>query len=559
MATLVSALDIMNNVQYGENNHKEYKWSNIQQEKILQLSFQLLRTENVNKRTEIAVRFRDSFEKGTLEEKKILIKLLAHTRDVEEGKGEYAISFSILKQLMQVNKELCTEIIKAFVGIEENTIESTTIGKKSLGSWKDMKYLFNELKYCPDELIKITNAQLKKDHINMSNMKPCSLLAKWIPRETSKKFGWIHEKLAKDYFTHYGRSGWTSSAIKKAQTHYRQLVSSINKHLGTVQINQCDHTWRNINFNRVTSITMMKQKNAFLNSKNIDSEDRQKCKENLLEYMQNVKKGLYEMKGKQTSMVDFVKSAIFNKDTNERDIINEMWKNNSKNTKSLEKMIAMVDTSGSMETDNAIPLYSAIGLGIRVAEKSKLGKRVMTFNSNPTWINIDENNCKDFVDQVQTIQQAGWGANTNFHKALDVILEQIVKNKLKAEDVEDLVLVVFSDMQFDSAMSRKHDNDDINNNTVRRILEDKFYEAGVAVCGKGYKVPHILFWNLRSTTGFPELSYQPNVTMMSGYNPNLLNSFVENGINGLHDITPWTMLVKMLDNPRYNHLEKYVE
>jgi len=563
MASLVSALDITNNVQYGENNHKEYKWSNVQQEKILQLSFQLLRTENVNKRTEIAIRFRDSFEKGTLEEKKVLVKLLAHTRDVEEGKGEYAISFSILKQLMIVNKELCTEIMKAFVGSEENNNHeistSTSSNKKSLGSWKDMKYLFNELKFCPDELIKITNMQLRKDQDNMSRSKPCSLLAKWIPRETSKKFGWIHEKLAKDYFAHYGRSGWTTNAIKKAQTHYRQLVSSVNKYLGTIQINQCDHTWRNINFNRVTSITMMKQKNAFLNSRNIDSEDREKCKENLLAYMENVKKGLYEMKGKQASMVDFVKSALNNKDTNERDIINEMWKNNSKHTKSLEKMIAMVDTSGSMEIDNCLPLYSAIGLGIRVAEKSKLGKRVMTFNSNPTWINIDENNCNDFVDQVQTIQQAEWGTNTNFHKAMNVILEQVVKNKLTAEDVEDLVLVVFSDMQFDNAESKKTDTLDINDSTVRRILEDKFYDAGVSVCGKGYKVPHILFWNLRSTTGFPELSYHPNVTMMSGYSPNLLNSFVENGMNSLHDTTPWTMLVKMLDNPRYNILEKYVE
>ena len=563
MASLVSALDITNNVQYGENNHKEYKWSNVQQEKILQLSFQLLRTENVNKRTEIAIRFRDSFEKGTLEEKKVLVKLLAHTRDVEEGKGEYAISFSILKQLMIVNKELCTEIMKAFVGSEENNNHeistNTSNNKKSLGSWKDMKYLFNELKFCPDELIKITNMQLRKDQDNLSRSKPCSLLAKWIPRETSKKFGWIHEKLAKDYFAHYGRSGWTTNAIKKAQTHYRQLVSSVNKYLGTIQINQCDHTWRNINFNRVTSITMMKQKNAFLNSRNIDSEDREKCKENLLAYMENVKKGLYEMKVKQTSMVDFVKSALHNKDANERDIINEMWKNNSKHTKSLEKMIAMVDTSGSMEIDNCLPLYSAIGLGIRVAEKSKLGKRVMTFNSNPTWINIDENNCNDFVDQVQTIQQAEWGTNTNFHKAMNVILEQVVKNKLTAEDVEDLVLVVFSDMQFDNAESKKTDTPDINDSTVRRILEDKFYDAGVSVCGKGYKVPHILFWNLRSTTGFPELSYQPNVTMMSGYSPNLLNSFVENGMNSLHDTTPWTMLVKMLDNPRYNILEKYVE
>ncbi len=493
----------------------------------------------------------------------MLVKLLAHTRDVEEGKGEYAISFSILKQLMIVNKELCTEIMKAFVGSEENInyeiSTNTSNNKKSLGSWKDMKYLFNELKFCPDELIKITNMQLRKDQDNLSRSKPCSLLAKWIPRETSKKFGWIHEKLAKDYFAHYGRSGWTRNAIKKAQTHYRQLVSSVNKYLGTIQINQCDHTWRNINFNRVTSITMMKQKNAFLNSRNIDSEDRERCKENLLAYMENVKKGLYEMKGKQASMVDFVKSALNNKDTNERDIINEMWKNNSKHTKSLEKMIAMVDTSGSMEIDNCLPLYSAIGLGIRVAEKSKLGKRVMTFNSNPTWINIDENNCNDFVDQVQTIQQAEWGTNTNFHKAMNVILEQVVKNKLTAEDVEDLVLVVFSDMQFDNAESKKTDTPDINDSTVRRILEDKFYDAGVSVCGKGYKVPHILFWNLRSTTGFPELSYQPNVTMMSGYSPNLLNSFVENGMNSLHDTTPWTMLVKMLDNPRYNILEKYVE
>ena len=50
-------------------------------------------------------------------------------------------------------------------------------------------------------------------------------------------------------------------------------------------------------------------------------------------------------------------------------LINQ-WKNNSGLIGNLGNMIAMVDTSGSMESDNA--LYSAIGLGIRVAEKSKI-------------------------------------------------------------------------------------------------------------------------------------------------------------------------------------------
>ena len=554
MSSLVSALDLINNnfnTQYGENNHKEYKWSShVQQEQILQLSFQLLRNKDANKTKILTVRFCDSYINGTLEEKKLLVKLLAHTRDIEEGKGEYAISFSIIKELYKINETMCNELIKKFVGYHDN-VNNVDFLEKPYGSWKDMKYLFNEFKKCPTELINIINTQLKKDVESMHKNRSCSLLAKWIPREKSKKFGWIHEKLAMNYFASYGEKKWTTSAIKKAQTHYRQLVSSVNKYLGTVQINQCQHNWKSIDFNRVTSITMIKQKSAFLNSNNNDEEDRHICKENLLKYMSDVKNGKVTMKGGRTSIIDFVKQALYCKDENTRDIINEMWKNNSSLTKSLEKMIAMVDTSGSMEMDNCVPLYSAIGLGIRVAEKSKLGKRVLTFSNTPSWINIDEKNCKSFVDQVNTIRNADWGSNTDFYKAMELILTQIVKHKLSAEEVEELVLVVFSDMQFDASTKN-------NNDTVRNILAEKFYEAGIKVCGKGYKVPHILFWNLRTTSGFPELSYQRDVTMLSGYSPNLLNSFVDEGMRSLNDITPWYMLNKMLDNPRYNMLEKYV-
>ena len=96
-------------------------------------------------------------------------------------------------------------------------------------------------------------------------------------------------------------------------------------------------------------------------------------------------------------MIDFVKTAInlnsqskcgkFD-DLDGKRTLNYQWNDNSKYTGKLKSMIAMVDTSGSMSCDNCIPLYSAIGLGCRIAEKSSIGKRVLTFSSNPSWVNL---------------------------------------------------------------------------------------------------------------------------------------------------------------------------
>jgi hypothetical protein len=204
-----------------------------------------------------------------------------------------------------------------------------------------------------------------------------------------------------------------------------------------------------------------------------------------------------------------------------------------------------------MENSSNNPLFNAMGLGIRIAEKSKLGKRIMTFDTNPSWINLEE--CVDFVDEVKAVRSAGWGTNTDFHKAMNMILEQIRSNKIPAEDVEDLVLVVFSDMQFDPDEIDKPEI--ARNETIIPIISQKFHDVGIEVCGKAYKMPHILFWNLQSTNGFPELSYQNNVTMLSGYSPSLFNSFIQDCMNGLKDVSPWRMLTNILNNRRYNRLD----
>ena len=70
----------------------------------------------------------------------------------------------------------------------------------------------------------------------------------------------------------------------------------------------------------------------------------------------------------------------------------DMLRAHVSNNTELGKIIPMVDTSGSMECDNCIPLYNAIGLGIRISEKTHeaFKNRIMTFSSNPTWVVLDE-------------------------------------------------------------------------------------------------------------------------------------------------------------------------
>ena len=540
MSELISALDMKNSIQYGEKNHIEYTWSQIQQEKILQISFQLVRCNNEDSRARIAKRFCECFENGNINEKKVLIKMLGQTRDIEEGKGEYALSFSVLKELMKIDTNLCVEMMKYFVGYEKEDIR--------FGSWKDMKYLFNELQYCPIEMVQIINSQLVKDMSLMKQNKSCSLLCKWIPREGSKKFGWIHKRLAKDFYKVYEKYGWSDKATSKAQTLYRKMVSKLNKYVDTIQIKQCSKMWRTIDFNKVTSVTMIKQKNAFLKG---GDQDREVCKNNLLNYMEEVKSGVKTMKGKNVGMIDYVKQAIYCNDDDDRDIINESWKDNSKYTGVLKNMIAMVDTSGSMECDNAHPLYSALGLGCRVAEKSSLGRRVMTFNSKPEWINLDDEK-DDFCGIVKKMRNMPWGMNTNFYSAMNMILDGIVETKMSASDVNELTLCVFSDMQFDGGSTHGY-------GSVRENLEQKYHEAGVKICGVGYKVPHIIFWNLRNTDGFPVLSYHEGYSMMSGNSPQLLNTFTDDGIGSLEQFTPWNVLVESLNKKRYVILEELIK
>jgi len=577
---LIYALDNQTPTQIGENGTIEYTWSNLIQEKIVQFHFQLVRTDEKNmKSLENVLRSILHFVSNVYQNNQtdmqnihhisLLYRMIGYTRDIIDGKGEYALTYMMIYVWYDFFPELAKFALDCLIYTDEEH-------PHPYGSWKDIKkacqYFFDRQPDHPliDHAIHLMNTQLKKDYELFQENTPLtkkslSLVAKWVPREKSR-YKWLFHLLACNYFVHYLKSSKNIQTLEKAKLKcymdYRKIITELNRTLDTLQIKQCANHWSAINFNNVTSISFAKQNNAFLNIKNglprhPENEDRQTCATNFSSFIkENIKEGK-EIKGKRLGMDNFTKQAIALLDdtqfaTNEEhqlkvDVLNSQWRDNSLQTKCLEKMIAMVDVSGSMDGD---PLHVAIALGIRVSEKSVLGNRVMTFHATPSWINLDK--CDGFVSKVSTIRNADWGMNTNFYSAMRLILDAIIENKMDPDVVKDIVLAIFSDMQIDEA-----EGDD--NNAATKTMYDEitcmYAEAGMRVHGKPYKPPHILFWNLRSTSGFPTMSSQQNVSMMSGYSPSLLNLFCEQGIEALQTVTPWSQLERSLENSRYERMK----
>jgi len=566
MASLISALDNHTPSQIGENGSNEFTWSNSIKERINQLSFQLTRTRDSNSLDQLALQtdgilkgLISSYKSGTLEREEyleymsILYRMIGQTRDIIEGKGEYALSYILLGVWENHFPQLAQFALRFFVlNVEDSS------NKHPYGSWKDIKYLYRQYQLSPLVLygMDLLLDQIRKD---ISSENP-SLAAKWVPREKST-FGSLYCELANRFFPEYLASAKSDEQRKratlKAKTEFRKIISGLNKKLGTVQINQCGQDWSSIIPENQTSITMHKQKRAFLNKKKngeqrFELEDRIVCGKNFEEFAKKAKRGEVEVKGKRVGLNSFTEEAISlihrnQINSSEADLLNAQWLDNSKQTGALGNMIAMVDVSGSMHGD---PMNAAIALGIRVAEKSLLGKRVLTFSGSPSWVNLD--GYDTFVSMVSELQRADWGQNTNFYAAMKLILDAIIINNLQPDDVKDMVLAIFSDMQMDEGFGSSYSS------SLMDTVKDMYAEAGLRLYKKPFEPPHILFWNLRSTNGFPALSTMNNCSMMSGFSPVLLNLFCEKGLEALQSCSPWSLLVESLNKDRYAILDKHI-
>ena len=233
-------------------------------------------------------------------------------------------------------------MIRSLVYDMSQTSELNSYPKHPLGSWKDMKYFLTYMKSelidsvqpqshsqphvfqdykdiqsqrdlyskCVNTIVLLVNEQLRADYAIYSEHRTdsISLVAKWIPREKSKKFGWLYYYLTMKYFQHEFPCDQThpsyERAVNRAFMNYRKMISALNRQLDTPQVKMCEKTWSDIDFSHVTSITTHKQTKSFLNvkqngetSRYPHDADREGCKYNYEEYLRDVKDGKQKLKG----------------------------------------------------------------------------------------------------------------------------------------------------------------------------------------------------------------------------------------------------------------------
>ena len=604
MSALANALDNMTPQQEGENKHIEYGWGNEIREKIVQLHFQLVRTKSTS---EIANKYREaiksllteehfssSMQDSRTEHAVVLYKLIAQTRDIVAGKGEYLLAHVLIAEWACLLEEY-TDSRKDFIWkLVKNALEALVSLKDHdhpLGSWKDVKYFIN---YWVErrgwntktDFHKINNDCTVQFLVNMSVNQLDreeradtneTLVARWIPSESSKKFGWQTKMFAMAYYPDWMESAAQCCAVRgedftltqdpgkralnKCLTHFRKMKSALNKRLNTPQINQCANTWAAIDFDAdVTSITLSKQKQAFQNKKGkggaarektVADQDRLQCAKNYAAYLERCKTGSSTAKGARVSIFDFVKAAREQHDLADIEMTNMQWNDNAGNTNALGEILAMIDVSASMEDPEMQPIYNAVGLGVRIAEKSGFGKRALTFSGRPEWIMYDDNDT--FTDMVNKTFSSNAGTNTNIGAAMRMILKAAVDNNLLPEQMVK-VLAILSDMQIDKDTWGGLTDHNFSDVLVNQI-EQEFREGRCAAAPDGYDMPKVLFWNLRPTDGFPCGANKKNVYMMSGFSPALLNLFSVGGLEALEGATPYETLLESLNHPRYQVFE----
>lgn len=582
MSSFISAAQKFTSKRQGENGSVEYSWSHDIDEKIVQLFFQLVRHEDHSSIEKVYGELIDECagpESEYKEQLTMLIKLIIQTRDVVEGKGEYKLAYTLLWSLYEFYPDMVTKLLDTFVFLENKNENGEIEEVHPFGSFKDLKYFAEFVRQkvgrkdhpLIKQVIEMFEKYICSDWIKYQEGKfdELTLVGKWAPREKSNKFGWIFNKIARLVFANYYRSATTNKSLnaadRKAKRQLRTRLSQLNNKIDTSQIKMCGKNWSSIDFGKVTSLTMVKQGNAFRNkdkkgkTKHLTSWDRKQCATNLENHLKKVTEGKAKVNAKRANVYELVKMVHRGQahDHSGDALANALWEENSKVNEGLGNVVSVIDTSASMHCDEYTPFYNAIGLGLRASEKAKepFKNKFITFASEPRWVELNPN--LSFSEKARVTFNAPWGGSTDFEKTMDLILNICLENELPPEELEDMVLAVFSDMQFNQA-STMCGSEGLKN-TMFDNMRLKFANAGLASKHRRpYPLPHMLFWNLRKTEGFPTLSTDNNVTMLSGYSSVLLNEFSQKGMEAIREYTPYKMLKSILQNERYGMVDEMV-
>lgn len=347
-----------------------------------------------------------------------LYKMLFQTRDCLFGRGEKQISYLFICVFYKYFYKHAIHALYSFCTY--------------YGSWADIKYFcrfVKDFKYLTEniknELTSLAidmmiyqfdidythwnhslNSYLERKTLSTRPYAPdyITLVAKWIPRESSS-FQWLFEKIVERYYyIHCPHFFHESSDIKmntkkwnEMKMNFRKKVISLSKELEVPQRYMCSKRPEELTSQNVSLQTCIRQ-SKYLSKTN--ENNQQVCPE-FCEYIDNedVYINTHSKKNINISLDMLVKkgfnliNSVYNNNTERQmRIINNTWTKIVKNMNFSLSVIPIVDLSGPQK-------YNAIGLGVLMAQISTYKKMIIVENDFQI-INISEN--QSFIDILRT-------------------------------------------------------------------------------------------------------------------------------------------------------------
>lgn len=447
------------------------------------------------------------------------LKCLFYLRDARGGQGERRFFRTCMRWLANADAEAASRNLEYI---------------PTFGRWDDL-YVFAGT---PVEAaaFNIIKNQLALD----VQCKTPSLLAKWLKSENAssvetKKLGSLTRKY-----------------LGMSHRQYRKTLSILRQRINVLERLMSEGRWDEIEFDKIPSRAGMIYKNAFARH---DLERAASPKE-VQTYSDFAKDTTKKVNAKVLYPYECVAEAIkmTNRswywgssrgdytlppmdDTN-RLMVNKYWDNLADYFNGATfNGIAVVDTSGSMCGSTAsAPINVAISLGLYCAEKARgpFAGHYVSFASRPQLIKTDG---VDFVDKVARIYDTNLVDNTNIEATFDLLLETAIRNKCSQEDLPQNVLII-SDMEFDSARGRSWSSRFIT--PVETLMEGIAKKWAAA----GYKLPHLVYWNVQARQNNIPMLGQGRVSFVSGFSASTFETIMSGK-------TGYDLMMEKLNSDRY--------
>lgn len=413
---------------------------------------------------------------------------------------------------------------------------------KDLASW-DTEAAHRNLRYVPefgrwDDLYVFVGTPLENDAFNFMKeqlaldveCKTPSLLAKWLKSENTSSAE--SRRLANITRQHFGMN----------HKQYRKTLSVLRNRINIVERLMSENRWDEIEFDKIPSKAGMIYKNAFARH-DLEREKSAKEVQTYAEFARDTTKKVnaktlypYECVEKAAQLMGSTHwgSCHISMDNTDRLMVNKFWDNLTDyfNGASLNAL-AVVDTSSSMW---GTPVYVATSLGMYCAEKANgpFAGHYVSFSRNPRLVKVEG---VDFCDKVDRIIRTDLCENTDIEKTFDMLLNTAIRNRCSQEDLPQNIIII-SDMEFDRARGYSYyTNNKQDAETLMESIAHKWTDAG-------YKMPHLIFWNVDARqNNIPMLGNGP-ISYVSGFSPSIFQTIMTGK-------TGYELMIEKLNDERY--------